>query len=672
MVAPSNGTSVDDKKDTGNKPPRSILSSGGWLIVIGAVLLFNFVFYYADLGMNNAAKPAQVGIPYSTFVAQVRAGNITTARIAGNTITGDFKAPYKASKSDKTYGRYTTTVVPEFLTLVGSILDKHKVQTTLENPSRPLWANLLTLLVQGLPFLLLIGLLYFGGRSAQAQQQGMFGFGRSRAKVYTEERPDTTFADVAGVDAAKKELSEIVDFLRDPTKYHRLGARIPKGILLTGPPGTGKTLLARAVAGEAHVPFFSIGSSEFVEMFVGVGASRVRDLFERAKASAPVIVFVDEIDAIGGRRGRGPGGFGTNDEREQTLNQLLVSMDGFEPNEAVIILAATNRPDILDPALLRPGRFDRQVVLDLPDRRGREAILRIHTQKLPLAPGVDLAALGQATPGMSGADLANLANEAALTAARKDVAQVTAADFDEALDRITLGTEGAPLMNEEERRTVAYHEGGHALVAMLLPNVDPVHRVTITPRGRSLGVTLFRPIDDRRNYRRDYLLNRMAVALGGRVAEEIACDEITSGAQNDIQQVTGVARAMVMQLGMADDLGPVKWGPGADGSDGQVSNPWEPKEYSDDTAKQIDDAVVGLVTEAHERSRNVLQDNRATLDAIAEALIRDESLTREELTDIVNAHRAADQKPLQVPTGQPTPIGETVAIVEPPLRAKST
>jgi cell division protease FtsH len=617
--------------------------------------------------MNNGTQPAQVKLPYSTFVAQVRANNVTTARIEGNTITGNFKAPYKEGKGGTSYGRYTTTVVPEFLTLLGPILDKHKVRTTLESPSTPWWMSLLTILLQGLPFLLLIGLLFLGGRSAQAQQQGMFGFGRSRAKVYTEERPGTTFADVAGVDAAKKELSEIVDFLRDPTKYHRLGARIPKGVLLTGPPGTGKTLLARAVAGEAHVPFFSISSSEFVEMFVGVGASRVRDLFERAKASAPAIVFVDEIDAIGGRRGRGPGGFGTNDEREQTLNQLLVSMDGFEPNEAVIILAATNRPDILDPALLRPGRFDRQVVLDLPDRRGREAILRIHTRKLPLAPEVDLGALAQATPGMSGADLANLANEAALTAARNNTSQVTAADFDEALDRITLGAEGAPLMNEEERRTVAYHEGGHALVAMFLPNVDPVHRVTITPRGRSLGVTLFRPMDDRRNYRRDYLLNRMAVALGGRAAEEVACDEITSGAQSDIQQVTGVARAMVTQLGMVDDLGPVKWGPGSDGSDGQVVGPWEPKEYSDDTARRIDDAVAGLVSEAHDLARKVLQDNRTTLDAIAGALIRDESLTREELTNIVNLHRAPGQETLPVPTGRPTPIGETVTVIEPPL-----
>ncbi len=662
-------TPPETGNDQENKPQKPFLSGRMWWLILAAMLVFNLIFYYTDLGMNKSVASPQVTLPYSAFVTQVRADNVTTAHLDGDTITGDFKHPYKESSKEssggKTYPRYTTTVVPEFLPAVGTLLDKHHVRTTIVNPTTPFWMTALTILLQGLPFLLLIGLLYFGSRSAQAQQQGMFGFGRSKAKMYTEERPSTTFADVAGVDSAKSELSEIVNFLRDPTKYHRLGARIPKGVLLTGPPGTGKTLLARAVAGEAHAPFFSISSSEFVEMFVGVGASRVRDLFERAKAAAPAIVFVDEIDAIGGRRGRGPGGFGSNDEREQTLNQLLVSMDGFEPNEAVIILAATNRPDILDPALLRPGRFDRQVVLDLPDRRGREAILRIHSRQLPLAQDVDLAALGRATPGMSGADLANLANEAALTAARNNASEVTAADFDQALDRVTLGTEGAPLMDEEERRIVAYHEGGHALVALVLPNVDPVHRVTITPRGRSLGVTQFRPNEDRRNFRRDYLLNRMAVGLGGRAAEEVACEEITSGAQNDIQQVTAMARAMVMELGMVDDLGPIRWGEG--GLDGEPANPWDPREYSDETARRIDAAVIGLVGEAHQRAIDVLRGNRAALDAIANALVHEESLTREELTAIVNARRVPEQKPLPVPSGPPTPTGETTAVVEPPL-----
>ncbi|PZR99099.1 MAG: cell division protein FtsH, partial [Chloroflexi bacterium] len=424
--------------------------------------------------------------------------------------------------------------------------------------------------------------------------------------------------------------------------------------------GTGKTLLARAVAGEAHVPFFSISSSEFVEMFVGVGASRVRDLFEKAKAASPAIMFVDEIDAIGGRRGGAGPMAGSNAEREQTLNQLLVSMDGFEATQAVIVVAATNRPDILDPALLRPGRFDRQVTLDPPDRKGREAILKIHTRNIPLGPSVDLGAVAQATPGMTGADLANLANEAALDAARKGETEVQRFDFDEALDRITLGTEGSPLMNQEERRTVAYHEGGHTLVALMLPNVDPVHRVTITPRGRSLGVTQFRPIDDRRNYRRDYLVNRMAVGMGGRSAEEVIFGEITSGAQNDIQQVTNVARTMVKQLGMSDELGPAYFGgAGDDALNGIAFNPWQPKEYSDETAERIDEAVMRLVNEAHHLALAVIKENRNTLDAIAEALLHDESLDREELTAIVNAHLLPGEPPIPVPTGPPTTIVDT-------------
>ncbi|HEY8685187.1 MAG TPA: ATP-dependent zinc metalloprotease FtsH, partial [Chloroflexota bacterium] len=437
-------------------------------------------------------------------------------------------------------------------------------------------------------------------------------------------------------------------------KYLRLGARIPKGVLLVGPPGTGKTLLARAVAGEAKVPFFSISATEFVEMFVGVGASRVRDLFDRARKAAPCIIFVDELDAIGGYRGtRGPVGGGSNDEREQTLNQLLVSMDGFEPNEAVIVLAATNRPDVLDPALLRPGRFDRQVEVDPPDRQGREAILKIHTRHIPLASDVDLGDIARATPGMSGADLANLANEAALAAARRGESQVTRANFDEALDRITLGLEGAPLMDEEERRTVAYHEGGHALVAFMLPNVDPVNRITITPRGRSLGVTQFLPVDERRNYRRDYLLSRMAVGLGGRAAEEIVFTDITSGAQNDLQQVTGIARTMVTQLGMADELGPVYLsGSGDNALSGRIYNPWEPKEYSEETGRVVDQAVERLVGGAHDRALETLRTNRAALDAIAAALLQEESLDRDQFTAIAAAHGAQPRPSPSAPNEQ--------------------
>jgi len=434
---------------------------------------------------------------------------------------------------------------------------------------------------------------------------------------------------VAGVESAKSELHEVVDFLRDPSKYQRVGARIPKGVLLVGPPGTGKTLLARAVAGEARVPFFSISSSEFVEILVGVGASRVRDLFSKAQAAAPAIVFIDEIDAIGRQRGRGALA-GGNDEREQTLNQLLVSMDGFETDTHVIVLAATNRPDVLDPALLRPGRFDREVTVDVPDRAGRESILRVHTKKIPLAASVDLASVAASTPGMTGADLANLANEAALSAARRSEDQVTPTDFSLALDRITLGALGTALINAEERQIVAYHEAGHTLVALLSPHADPVNKVTITPRGRSLGVTQFQPIDDRRNYRRDYLLARMAVGLGGRAAEEVAIGEITSGAQNDLQQVTNMARAMVTQLGMSDEVGLRFLG-------GDENSPYagmEARAYGEDLASKADDAIGRLIAEAHQRAIEMIRANRPALDAIASALIEQESLDQAQLATI--------------------------------------
>jgi cell division protease FtsH len=648
---PTGGTS-----DPAGPPKRSSrMNSRTWWILAAVFVIFDLFFYGSQAGLGQKKQAAAVSVSYTAFVSQVRANNVAAAHLSGNSVDGDFKKPYRDPGTRKTYTRYTTTVLPELLSTVVPLLDKHGVKTTLQNPTAPAWVGLLSIVFQALPFLLLIGLFMFGARAARSQQQGVFGFGRSRAKQYTEERPRTAFSDVAGVEGAKRELREIVDFLRDPGKYHQLGARIPKGVLLVGPPGTGKTLLARAVAGEANVPFFSISSSEFVEMFVGVGASRVRDLFERAKAVAPAIIFVDEIDAIGGRRGGGGPGLGTNDEREQTLNQLLTSMDGFEPNETLIVLAATNRPDVLDPALLRPGRFDRQVTLDPPDRSGREAILRIHTRAIPLAKEVDLASVAQTTPGMTGADLANLANEAALEAARLGASEVTQAHFFHALDRITLGIEGSPLMHQEERQAVAYHEGGHALVALVLPNVDPVHRVTITPRGRSLGVTQFRPIDDRRNYRRDYLISRMAVGMGGRAAEEVACGEITSGAQNDLQQVTNVARTMVTQLGMADELVPAYFGgSGADGLNGGAYNPWEQKEYSDETAERIDAAVMRLVNEAHQTALRVLTENRAALDAVAEALMHEESLDSEELSAVVNAHRAPGQPQLEVASASPS------------------
>ncbi len=645
----------------GNQPPRPRITIGSWLTLLIIAILFN-LFVYGPLltgGTPNQTGPTD-NISYSVFLAQVRANNVKTAKISPDTITGEFVKPYHDPSKKADYTSYSTPTLPVPDQNLVPLLQQHHVSFIGAQTSTPLWANIFGVLLNALPLLLLVGLFVFGAQAARRQQQGIFGFGQSRAKLYTEERPSTTFDDVAGVEAAKAELQEEVDFLRDPSKYQRLGAKIPKGVLLVGPPGTGKTLLARAVAGEARVPFFSISATEFVEVFVGVGASRVRDLFEKAKAAQPAIIFIDEIDAIGRQRGTGgPLGGGTNDEREQTLNQLLVSMDGFEPNQAVIVLAATNRPDVLDQALLRPGRFDRQVTVDPPDRRGREAILRIHTRNIPLASDVNLATLAAATPGMSGADLANLANEAALNAARRGAAQATARDFDEALDRITLGAPGSPLMNEEERRIVAYHEGGHALVASLLPNVDPVQRVTITPRGRSLGVTLFRPIDDRRNYRRDYLLDRMAVGLGGRSAEEVACGEITSGAQNDLQQVTRMARTMVTQLGMSDVLGPqYLGGPSDDALNGRTYNPFEPKEYSESTAQRIDLEVDRLINEAHERALTVLRENRSALDAIAETLMKEEMIDRDQLTAIINAHRPDGQAPIEAEaTEQPERAG---------------
>jgi cell division protease FtsH len=491
---------------------------------------------------------------------------------------------------------------------------------------------LLSLLSSILPLVLLFGFLAYQGRRVQQSQAGIFGFGGSKARVYDAERPKVTFADVAGQDEAKKELVEIVDFLKLPEKYRRLGARLPRGVLLIGPPGTGKTLMARAVAGEAAVPFFSISASEFVELFVGVGASRVRDLFTKAKAAAPAIVFVDEIDAVGRQRGAGLGG--GNDEREQTLNQLLVEMDGFDDQTNVIVLAATNRPDVLDPALLRPGRFDRQVTVAFPDRAGREAILRIHSRNVPLAESVNLGVLAQSTPGFSGADLANLANEAALRAARKNRDTVTQEDFEEALDSILLGTRQPGLTNVDERRLVAYHEGGHAIVARLTPGADPVHRVTIIPHGQALGVTEQRPDEDRRNYPRDYLMGRLAVMLGGRAAEDVVFGQPTTGAETDLKGATSLARRMVGLWGMTDEVGPVSYGVGE-------TQPFlgrelaAPREYAEATAARIDEAVLEIITTARNQATTIILKARPALDALADELVAHEMVDSGRLDEIL-------------------------------------
>lgn len=508
------------------------------------------------------------------------------------------------------------------------MLEAHKVVVDVAHPSSP-WA--IDLLANWGPMLLLIGFFWWMGMKASQNQAGIFGLGRTKARRYNEEQSKITFNDVASADEAKSDLLEEVDFLRHPAKYHNVGARIPRGVLLVGPPGTGKTLLARAVAGEAGVPFFSLSASEFVEMFVGVGASRVRDLFNQAKAAAPTIVFIDELDAVGRRRGAGIGR--GNDEREQTLNQLLVEMDGFDARHEVIILSATNRPDVLDPALLRPGRFDRQVVVGLPDRNGREGILRIHTRNLHLSANVDLSILARSTTGFSGADLANLCNEAALLAARHDRSEILMSDFGEAQDKVLLGGARPSLVDPRERRIVAYHESGHALVAWLSPAADPVHKATIVPHGRALGVTEQLPSDDHYNYSVTYLMARLAVMLGGRTAEEIAIGDITTGAENDLIEATALARRMV-----------TRWGMGSLGLVAFKTDEHQPflgyelsqgREYSEATAAKIDQEVQRLLEERHKAVQELLTLEREKLDRLVETLLHEETIGQEALAEIL-------------------------------------
>jgi cell division protease FtsH len=508
------------------------------------------------------------------------------------------------------------------------------------------------------PILLLVGLMVWMGRSAARSQAGIFNFGRSQARRYTQDRPTVTFNDVAGADEAKQNLAEVVEFLLNPEKFHKLGAYIPRGTLLVGPPGTGKTLLARAVAGEASVPFFSISGSEFVQMFVGVGASRVRDLFAQAKQAGPAIIFIDELDAVA--RKRGADSFGTNDEREQTLNQLLVEMDGFDERQEVIVLAATNRPDVLDPALLRPGRFDRQVEVPLPERHGREGILRIHSRDLPLAPDVNLPALASLTTGFSGADLENLCNEAALNAARRNGTQVTQVDFLEALDKVRLGGVRPLALSERDRSITAYHEGGHTVVAWRSPGADPVDKVTIIPRGRALGVTQQVPGEDRYNYSLSYLTARLAIMVAGRAAEEIVFGDVTTGARNDLGEGTRLARQMVTQWGMGS-LGLAA----VEGDDQQGGyGPLQRRPYSDATAALIDQDVQRLLDDAHTRAREILTRSRAQLDQVAQELLSAETLYAVDLARILGPQPAApdltptefspDAKvPQEAPSGAP-------------------
>ncbi len=576
-----------------------------------------------------------VTISYNSFIDQVNQDNVVSITSTGDSITGTTKKPIK--DPDGTSATKFQTQRPVFANddLAAQLLAHNVVINAKDPNAAPLWQTLLFSF--GPTILLVIGFLYLSRRAASAGAGGILGsFGQSRARLYDAEKPSVTFDDVAGIDEVKADLQEVVDFLREPQKYQRLGGTVPKGVLLIGAPGTGKTLLARAVAGEAKVPFFSIAASEFVEAIVGVGASRVRDLFAKARAAAPAIIFIDELDAIGRSRAAAIR-VGGNDEQEQTLNQILTEMDGFDSREGVIVLAATNRADVLDPALLRPGRFDRRVTVQQPDRRGRAAILRIHTRNVPLAPDVDLDQVASQTPGLVGADLRNLVNEAALGAARKGEANVGMADFAEAIEKTLLGSERKILLTDQDRERIAYHESGHALLGLLVPGADPVKKVTIIPRGMALGVTLQSPVDDRFNYGEDYLRARMVGALGGRAAEQLVYGVVTTGAESDLQQVTRIAQQMVVRWGMSPKVGPLNYSQDDGGAFGQ-------KPYGEATAQLIDDEMRRIADECLDEAERLLKEHRPQLDALARSLLLHDSLDEAQILEVTGI-RPQNQAP---------------------------
>ena len=593
-----------------------------WLVVIAIAIVVYNVF-------NESALP-DTEIPFSDFLDRVEAGEVARVTITGATIDGEF------SES----GRPFTSVRPQGWDGLVDLLREHDVGMDVETSNQ---SPYIAALISWAPMLILIGVWIFFMRQMQSGGNRAMAFGKSRARLSSNQQKKVTFKDVAGADEAKEELTEIIEFLREPQKFQRLGGRIPKGVLLIGPPGTGKTLMGRAVAGEASVPFFSISGSDFVEMFVGVGASRVRDLFEQGKKNAPCIVFIDEIDAVGRHRGAGLGG--GHDEREQTLNQLLVEMDGFVSNEGVILMAATNRPDVLDPALLRPGRFDRRIMIDLPDIRGREGILKVHSRQVPLHADVDLSVVARSAPGFSGADLENLVNEAALFAAGHERDKVMMDDFEWAKDKVLMGAERrSMIISDEEKRITAYHEAGHALVALLQPDADPLHKVTIIPRGRALGVTQQMPIDDRHNYSYNYLQTQVNVLLGGRIAEEIVLKERTTGAGNDLDRVTDLARRMVTEWGMSDRVGPLTFRSGSGevflGRDFAKHN-----EYSEGTANIIDEEIKRIIDEGYDATTKMLTENLDHLHAIAKALLTREVLDADDIRAIMEGRPLPDLDP---------------------------
>ncbi len=618
-----------------------------WLL-ISLFMIFMFNVF-------NKGQTTRKSVIFSDFLNMVNSGEVVQVTIQGNQIEGT-----------TTNGTVFKTYSPNYPDLV-KLLQSKGVKISAKPPQEsPLWQSIL---ISWFPMLLLIAVWIFFMRQMQVGGGKALSFGKSRAKVLSESKKKVTFKDVAGVEEAKEELQEIIEFLKDPKKFTRLGGRIPKGVLLMGAPGTGKTLLAKAIAGEANVPFFSISGSDFVEMFVGVGASRVRDLFVQGKKNAPCIIFIDEIDAVGRHRGAGLGG--GHDEREQTLNQLLVEMDGFESSDGVILISATNRPDVLDPALMRPGRFDRQVVVPIPDIRGREEILKVHTRKTPLSEEVDLSIIARGTPGFTGADLENLVNEAALLAARKGKDRVGMEDFEEAKDKVLMGVERkSMIISDEEKRNTAYHEAGHTLVAKLLPGTDPIHKVTIIPRGRALGLTQQLPLDEKHTYSRDYLLNNITVLMGGRVAEELVFNHMTTGAGNDIERATELARKMVCEWGMSERLGPLAFGK----KEEQIFLGREiaqHKDYSEKTAVEIDEEITSIVTQCYSKAKKILSENSETLHRLAETLLEREVLDGEEIERIVKGlplkKKEEETKPKSAKKGENKEDGKDTS----PLAASS-
>ena len=613
-----------------------------WVVMIATALLL-----WAVVTSRRGGRVDQPS--FTQFMESVEGGNVREVTLTGNNIQGTY---------NKDNTQFRTTVPANYPDLVKALREQD-VNIMVKDSSGSSWV---TWVANGLPMILLLGLWIFFMRQMQSGGNKALSFGKSRARLLSNQQKKITFKDVAGVDEAKEELQEIIEFLREPQKFQKLGGRIPKGVLLVGPPGTGKTLLARAIAGEASVPFFSISGSDFVEMFVGVGASRVRDLFEQGKKNAPCIIFIDEIDAVGRHRGAGLGG--GHDEREQTLNQLLVEMDGFESNDGVILISATNRPDVLDPALLRPGRFDRRVVVPRPDVGGREGILKVHTKKIPLAEDVDISILARGTPGFSGADLANLVNESALLAARYNRKHVAMVDFEESKDKVLMGAERRSLiLSEEEKRNTAFHEAGHALVAQSMPHADPLHKVTIIPRGMALGVTVTLPVDDKHTYTKDFLEDQLAIMMGGRVAEEMFLNHITTGAGNDLEQATELARRMVCEYGMSE-MGPLSYRKNQD----QVflGRDWAThREFSEDTAINIDKEMRRIVTRAYGRAREVLDSRREILTRIAESLLEREVLDAKEVNLLIEGKELPTVVP-KTPPPPPTDVEPVAEVLKPP------